>query len=197
MKLRAVAVAVAVVLLAACNDDGRELRDAPPPAAAPTETPIFTDSESSVVTFGLRSPALDDGGTLDARFTCDGAGDFVPLTVVGADPKMVEFSVVVVDETTDHVHWVIAGIPPTVTTISPEAGLPDAAVTGTSTGGVTGWEPPCPPPGDEPHRYKFSLYAYAEPVGMQPGLPAMDARAVLPQSAVGFAELTAFYGRTE
>lgn len=191
-----IAVAVAVVaLLAACNDDGRVLRNAPPPTAAPVDTPIFTDSDSSLKPFGLSSSHVDDGGTLDARFTCDGEGQVLPLTIVGADPTMVEFAVVVVDETADHVHWVIAGIPGSTRALDATHGLPAGAVQATSSGGVVGWEPPCPPQGDGPHRYTFSLYAFSEPVGMDVALSADDARDILPRSATGFAELTVFYGR--
>jgi Raf kinase inhibitor-like YbhB/YbcL family protein len=57
--------------------------------------------------------------------------------------------------TVGFVHWLLLKIPPTATST---AGASNAvqALTDFGEGGYHG---PCPPPGDRPHRYIFTLYA--------------------------------------
>lgn len=62
-------------------------------------------------------------------------------------------------------HWLMVNIPATATGLAKDAGkadgakLPSGALhVGTDFGGP-GWGGPCPPAGDKPHRYNFTLYA--------------------------------------
>jgi Raf kinase inhibitor-like YbhB/YbcL family protein len=55
------------------------------------------------------------------------------------------------------VHWMAWNIPPNVTNV--EAGEePAGAVVGTNSFGDAGYGGPCPPEGDEPHRYEFAVF---------------------------------------
>jgi Raf kinase inhibitor-like YbhB/YbcL family protein len=59
-------------------------------------------------------------------------------------------------------HWVVANIPARVTSLDENAavkGLPAGVVEGFTDYGVSQWGGPCPPPGDAPHRYIFTVYA--------------------------------------
>ncbi len=59
-------------------------------------------------------------------------------------------------------HWVVANIPASVTSFAENAaatGLPGGAVEGFTDYGVSHYGGPCPPAGDPPHRYVFTLYA--------------------------------------
>jgi Raf kinase inhibitor-like YbhB/YbcL family protein len=62
-------------------------------------------------------------------------------------------------------HWVVVNIPPTVTELPPDAGnpgsakLPAAALQVRTDFGKPGYGGPCPPEGDHPHRYIFTIHA--------------------------------------
>jgi len=62
-------------------------------------------------------------------------------------------------------HWVVVNIPPKVTTLDTGAGNPDAgklpqgALQVRTDFGAPGYGGPCPPEGDHPHRYLFTVHA--------------------------------------
>ena len=62
-------------------------------------------------------------------------------------------------------HWVVYNIPATVTSLPVGAGdrggakLPAGALQGRTDFGTAGWGGPCPPKGDKPHRYVFTVHA--------------------------------------
>jgi Raf kinase inhibitor-like YbhB/YbcL family protein len=70
-------------------------------------------------------------------------------------------------------HWAVYNIPPTVTGLAQGAGNSPAALPAPAFGGATdfldtgatgangNYGGPCPPAGDKPHRYIFTLYALA------------------------------------
>lgn len=59
-------------------------------------------------------------------------------------------------------HWVVANIPASVTSIA-ENTLPPGVVQGWTDYGESKFGGPCPPPGDPPHRYQFTVYALDVP----------------------------------
>src|SRR4029079_16762683 len=61
-------------------------------------------------------------------------------------------------------HWLVGNIPPDVTELAPGAGsaavqLPPGARETRADFGVPGYGGPCPPEGDHPHRYIFTIFA--------------------------------------
>ncbi len=62
-------------------------------------------------------------------------------------------------------HWLVLDIPASTATLAKDAGrtdgsgLPQGAAHVTTDFGAPGWGGPCPPVGDKPHRYVFTLYA--------------------------------------
>ena len=64
-------------------------------------------------------------------------------------------------------HWVVYNLPTSTTSLAPGAGsgegLPAEATQGRTDFGSTGYGGPCPPKGDEPHRYVFTVYALDVP----------------------------------
>lgn len=61
-------------------------------------------------------------------------------------------------------HWVVANIPANVTSLALGAGsgggsMPDGALQTRTDFGAPGYGGPCPPEGDHPHRYLFTLHA--------------------------------------
>jgi len=62
-------------------------------------------------------------------------------------------------------HWVVFDIPPTVSELPKNAGdpkanlMPPGAIQSRTDFGVPGYNGPCPPPGDKPHRYYITVFA--------------------------------------
>ncbi|POH33592.1 kinase inhibitor [Sinorhizobium americanum] len=113
-------------------------------------------------------------------------------------------------------HWTVYNIPATVTQLAEGAGnapanLPSGAYGGgndyqdTGATGVNGnYGGPCPPVGDKPHHYQFSLYALAvEDIDAAAGVPKTGTAALhgfvlnkgLGDKVLGKASFTAVYGR--
>lgn len=187
-----------LLLLAACNDDGRTLAPAPPVPVerATTTTAPTVSTPTAEVGLLLTSPAFTEGGLLDPAFTCDGVDVPPPLEISGIPAGAAELAIVVTDREDGAVHWVISGLSPTVTRI--ESGVvPPNAVTARTDDGVEGWQGPCPPAGDQPHAYEFVVYAAAEPIGLTRGLEGRRAIGVIEEAAIASDVLVAFYGGRE
>ena len=80
-------------------------------------------------------------------------------------------------------HWVVANIPPDVRELELGAGneggnMPDGALQVRTDFGQPGYGGPCPPEGDHPHRYLFTIFA----VGLEELPVAADTAAAV----VGF-----------
>ncbi|MDO8476387.1 MAG: YbhB/YbcL family Raf kinase inhibitor-like protein [Candidatus Rokubacteria bacterium] len=64
-----------------------------------------------------------------------------------------------------YAHWVVVNIPPGVTELPLDAGnpasgkLPAGALQVRTDFGRPSYGGPCPPPGDHPHRYLFTVFA--------------------------------------
>lgn len=200
-RLCVVALAVLASIGAACNDDGRALEPAPDVPISPETTtapsgPDTVEADTAApLSLTLSSPSFVDAGPLPAEFTCDGVDVPPPLTISGTPAGTAELAVAVVDADADgYVHWVVAGLPPTITQL--DAGvLPPEAVTARTGSGRTGWEGPCPPEDDAPHRYVFTVYALAEPLGLSPDVDGRQAIGLIESSALlASAKITGTYG---
>ncbi|HEX4903653.1 MAG TPA: YbhB/YbcL family Raf kinase inhibitor-like protein [Acidimicrobiales bacterium] len=184
-----VALALATSGVAACGDDGRAL--APAPSTTTSTAPAATTSE--LTTMRLASVEIAEGATIDPRLTCDGANEPPRLVITGAPPSAAELAVAMVDlDAEGYVHWVVSGLPAGTDVIDP-ASLPDAATVARASSGVIGWDGPCPPPDDPPHRYELRAYALPEPSGIVAGEDGTEAVATLEALAIERATLTATY----
>jgi len=92
-------------------------------------------------------------------------------------------------------HWIAYAIPPGTTRLAENAGAPSSRMAqGTNDFGRVGYGGPCPPSGS--HRYVFTLYALAAPLGLTGTPRASAVRAALAGARVlGTATLTARYAR--
>jgi Raf kinase inhibitor-like YbhB/YbcL family protein len=141
----------------------------------------------------VTSPALEDGGTVPERFTCDGADTAPPLAWAGEPGGTRAFAVVMEDPDAPggtFVHWTAYGIAPGVHRL-PAAGT----LEGESSFGDTGYGGPCPPEGDDAHRYRFYVYALRAPLGLQAGASPADVRSAIADAALARGRLVATYGR--
>jgi len=87
-------------------------------------------------------------------------------------------------------HWVVCSIDPATETI-PEGWDASEAVEGENDYGDHGYGGPNPP--DREHRYRFRLYALAEPVGLDDGSTKDELLNAIEQHVVDEAQLEGTY----
>ena len=113
-------------------------------------------------------------------YTCDGDNVSPPLAWGSIPTGTVELALTDVDpDANNFVHWVMAGIDPSVQAIDAGA-VPDGVVQGKNSTGSVGWTGPCPPKGP-PHHYVFTLYALTAPSGLTDGVDGNDAMSTIMQ----------------
>jgi Raf kinase inhibitor-like YbhB/YbcL family protein len=133
--------------------------------------------------------AFEDGASIPAQYTCDGADVSPPLTWSGVPAGTRSFALICDDPDAPGktwVHWVAYCIPGELQSL-PE-GLPKIPMLrqhgsieqGTNDFRAIGYGGPCPPSG-KPHRYYFKLYALKSP----PELPAGSSKADLERAMAG------------
>jgi Raf kinase inhibitor-like YbhB/YbcL family protein len=125
-------------------------------------------------TFTLESAEVRPGATIAAAqvykgFGCDGGNVSPSLAWKNAPAGTKSFAVTMYDPDaptgSGWWHWIVFNIPPDVTSLSvgvgnPASGqTPKGAVQSRTDFGKPGYGGPCPPQGDKPHRYIFSVYA--------------------------------------
>ncbi|KSW12765.1 hypothetical protein CF15_06540 [Pyrodictium occultum] len=125
----------------------------------------------------VASPAFSEGGRIPSRYTCDGGDVSPPLLLKGVPEKARSLLILVYDPDAPggvFIHWLLYSIPP-ATTYIPEA-VPKTPVVqglgvqGRNSFGRIGYNGPCPPRGDRPHRYVFLVVALDVPsTGLGPG----------------------------
>lgn len=99
-------------------------------------------------------------------------------------------------------HWVVYDIPASATSLAPGAGdparklLPAGAMQGNTDFGAPGYGGPCPPAGDKPHHYIFTLYALKTArLDVPAGATAAYVGFNIHANAIGSATFTALFGR--
>ena len=201
--LAAASLAVATLALSGCHHND-----------AQAQTPVFT----------LSSPDLT-GNTFATKFILNGFG----CTGQNVSPQLVWSNVPVGTKSlslqvhdpdaptgSGFWHWGIYDMPPTTTGIAQGAGnspatLPAGAYGGNTdffdtgaTGGNGNYGGPCPPAGDSPHRYNFTLYALSvDHIDAAAGIPKTGTAGLFSfamnkgvgAALLGKATFTATYGR--
>jgi Raf kinase inhibitor-like YbhB/YbcL family protein len=124
--------------------------------------------------FSVSSPQLKEGARIADEqafnmYGCRGANVSPALQWTNPPQGTRSFAVAVYDLDVpsggDWWHWIIVNIPANVTGLPKGAGDPHAHLTPSGTiqtrndFGKEGYGGPCPPPGDKPHRYEFTVYA--------------------------------------
>lgn len=170
---------IVMVVLAACGDDESAL---PADPAAPE-------------TLSVTSPAFEQGAEIPVAHTCDGADVSPPLAWEGVPDEAAELALLMEDPDAPggvFVHWVAAGIDPAADGLE-EGEAPPAA--GRNDFDGLGYAGPCPPVGDEAHRYVITVFAVGEPLELTEGASAGELRAALGEAVLAEGELTGRYGR--
>ena len=160
--------------------------------------------------FTLTSPDVADGQPLSNRevyagFGCAGENRSPALRWANPPAGTKSFAVTVYDPDaptgSGWWHWVVFNLPASVLALPAGAGgaaggLPTEATQSRTDFGQPGFGGACPPVGDAPHRYVFTVHALdVERLDLPPDSPAAMVGFMLGQHRLGRAELTATYGR--
>ena len=155
----------------------------------------------------MTSPAFQDGGDLTRRNasdaeSCGGGNISPPLTWSHAPQGTRSFAVVVYDpdggKGLGSVHWVAYGIAPSIAALPEGAGTisPAPFIGGANNRGTRTYSGPCPPVGDRPHHYVFSVYALdLAPDALKAGLTRDAFLAAIRGHSLAAASVVARYAR--
>jgi Raf kinase inhibitor-like YbhB/YbcL family protein len=166
---------------------------------------------SHAADFTLESPSLAAGGALGADqvfdgFGCQGANRSPALAWHHPPAGTKSFAVTVHDPDaptgSGWWHWVVHDLPAGTRGLPAGAGtaagsaLPVPAVHGRTDFGTLGYGGACPPAGDAPHRYRFTVHALkVERLGAPPDATAAMIGFLLHQHRLGEATIEVRYGR--
>ena len=160
--------------------------------------------------FTLVSPEVKPAATIAPAqvykgYGCSGGNLSPALQWSGAPANTRSFAVTVFDRDAPGDgwwHWTVVNIPAGATGLAAGAGSPDGsrlppgALQTTTDFGTPGYGGPCPPPGDPPHRYVFSVYALkTERLDLAKDTSGAQADAVIKANALARAWFMARYGR--
>jgi Raf kinase inhibitor-like YbhB/YbcL family protein len=179
-------------------------------AATATGSTTATTAATATTTadsFSLTSPAFADGETIPTEYTCSGADVSPPLDIAGV-PEAAERLALVVDDpdapTADpFVHWLLWDVLPGTERIPRDVpqtevvSILDGARQGTNDAGSVGYAGPCPPGGDGPHTYRFTLSALSEQPDVSPGARREALASEIQRLEIARTRLTGQFQRSE
>lgn len=161
--------------------------------------------------FQLSSPDIKADALIDQRFEfnafgCSGENKSPALQWSGAPAGTKSFAVTVYDPDaptgSGWWHWSVVNLPADVVALNANAGavgganLPKGASHVRIDYGVAGWGGMCPPLGDKPHRYIFTVHALkTDKLDLPADATAALAGYMINANALGKASFTARYGR--
>ena len=179
MRSLAPAACLAALALAGCGGDDGEKPTQPLPQVN--------------TSIDFTSPAFRDHGSIPKRYTCSGEGVSPPLRWRGISGR--ELTLIVEDIDADRfVHWIVLRIPPDVDHLD-TGKIPAGAVEAENSFGDREWGGPCPPEGDDPHRYVFALYETDAALGLGADASPDEVHAAIRAHAVRAGKLFGSFGR--
>ena len=164
--MRASAFCVLFLLIPACKRETPSAGDSSTPLASGSAA-TDTASRSNAMTLKITSSAFQQGGSIPAKYTCEGQDVSPPLAWAGALGSARSIAMIVDDPDAPdpakpervYVHWEAYNIPvgASLAENASKSGMPKGAVQGKNDWGKPQYGGPCPPIGR--HRYFFKLYA--------------------------------------
>ena len=161
--------------------------------------------------FTLESAEVKPGATIaNAQvfkgFGCTGGNVSPSLTWKGAPAGTKSFAITVYDPDaptgSGWWHWVVFNLPADAKSLPAGAGdpaagtMPAVAVQSRTDFGTPGYGGPCPPQGDKPHRYVFTVYALkADKLDADSNASGALIGFMIHANMIGKATFTAKYGR--
>lgn len=168
-------------------------------------------SHALAAEFAVSSPDVKAGAKIADEqvfngFGCQGRNISPALTWAGAPAGTKSYAVTVYDPDaptgSGWWHWVVFNIPAATTSVAKNAGdpqaslLPAGSIQSRTDFGKPGYGGPCPPTGDKPHRYMFTVHALkVDKLPLDADAPAAMVGFYLHQNTIGKAVLKAQYGR--
>jgi Raf kinase inhibitor-like YbhB/YbcL family protein len=173
--------------------------------------PVFVADTNTPSTFQLTSPILAEGQTMRLeqaynKMGSDGANISPELDWHNTPPATKSFALTLFDPDapTGHGwwHWLILNIPAHTKSLPLNAGDPTTGIAPPATiqtrndYGELGYGGPCPPRGDTPHHYIFTLYALkTQNLDINPNTKPEKIKTILEQNTISTATLTGLYSR--
>lgn len=161
--------------------------------------------------FVLSSPDIPANGTIPQEFEfnsfgCTGRNESPVLRWQGTPAGTQSLALTVYDPDAPSGsgwwHWMVIDLPADTTELQPNAGaagsatLPAGARQIRNDYGSFAWGGVCPPPGDKPHRYVFTVHALSVPrLDIPDDATAALAGFMINAHALATASFTALYGR--
>jgi len=171
----------------------------------------FAFGASAAGKFAVTSADLNASKPIDNKFVfnsfgCSGENISPALTWTNAPPGTKSFAITAYDPDaptgSGWWHWVVYNIPASTTNVPQGAGdakalkLPESAAQGNTDFGTPGYGGPCPPKGDKPHPYTFTVFALdTDKLDIPAGATAAFVGFNLHGHTIGKASITAKYGR--
>lgn len=161
--------------------------------------------------FTLSSPDIKAGAMMPKQFEfngfgCSGENKSPALSWSGAPAGTKSFAVTMYDPDaptgSGWWHWVVINIPGSVNALAANAGaagganLPSGAAQQRTDFGSAAWGGTCPPAGDKPHHYIFTVFALkVDKLDVAADATAALTGYMINANALGKASFTALYGR--
>ena len=161
--------------------------------------------------FTLESASFGSNATLPTKAVynrggCNGGNVSPELHWSGAPADTKSFAVTLFDPDArsgaGFWHWLVFDINARTTSLEPGAGAaigsntPPGSVSAKNDFGDTGYSGPCPPRGDKPHRYVFTVYALRnERLGLGPDADAAAVKRALEENTLLSTSVQGLYGR--
>ncbi|WP_264780790.1 YbhB/YbcL family Raf kinase inhibitor-like protein [Haladaptatus sp. T7] len=170
----------------------------------PTGTESTQTTERSHTMTEFTTPAFEDGASVPTEFTCSGRDVSPPLEIESVPDDAKSLAIVVDDPDAPSgtfTHWLLWNLPPGTTTVPKNVpqrrtvGSLDGARQGTNGFGEIGYRGPCPPKGDGPHTYRFTLYLLERELQLDAGAKRAALFGAMDGNRLGRARFTAAFGR--
>jgi len=150
----------------------------------------------------LTSPAFGFNEQIPVRHTCTGEDLSPPLAWDTVPEGTGAFALICLDRDApdqEFVHWILFDLPGDLRGlpegVGPDTDLGEGARWGENSWGQIRYGGPCPPPGDEPHRYYYRLFALSVPLELEEGITRQELDAAMRPVYLGMAKLMGRYGR--
>jgi hypothetical protein len=152
----------------------------------------------------IKSSAFEEGGSIPAKYTCDGESVSLPLEIGGVPDGTKSLALVMYDPDIPEsakkalgvdifVHWIKWNILATTTSI--KEGVEPDGVSGKGGSGKLAYVGPCPP--DREHRYFINIYALDTKIDLAEGSGKEALEAAMQGHVLAAGELMGKYDRVK